>query len=67
MTVAWVINSLPSLHRREVSLCHVSQLAYVDYEHVIVGLAAYRSLSVGQGRGHFEAFVRLDVGTEGAT
>ncbi len=41
---------------------HVTQLRYVDYEHVILGLNAYRSLLHGGGRGYHEGFVRIEVG-----
>lgn len=42
--------------KRAAMKCHASQLAYVDYEHVILGLNAYRSLVHGKGRGWAEAF-----------
>ncbi len=42
--------------KRAAMRCHESQLAYVDYEHVILGLNAYRSLVHGKGRGWAEAF-----------
>ncbi|MDA0374990.1 MAG: PIG-L family deacetylase [Planctomycetota bacterium] len=38
---------------------YATQLAYVDYEHVIFGLNAYRSLAFQAGRGFAEAFERL--------
>lgn len=38
---------------------YATQLAYVDYEHVIFGLNAYRSLSFQAGRGFAEAFERI--------
>lgn len=39
-----------------------TQLRYVDYEHVICGLSAYRSLLFQKGRGHAEAFRRIGGG-----
>ncbi|MEY4672710.1 MAG: hypothetical protein RL148_494 [Planctomycetota bacterium] len=42
--------------KRAAMKCHASQLAYVDYEHVILGLNAYRSLVHGAGKGWAEAF-----------
>ncbi|MCC6784718.1 MAG: PIG-L family deacetylase [Planctomycetes bacterium] len=44
-----------ALKRRAIG-CYETQLRYVDYAHVILGLNAYRSLHCGGGRGHAEAF-----------
>ncbi|MBK8975313.1 MAG: PIG-L family deacetylase [Planctomycetes bacterium] len=52
--------------KRRALACHVTQLRYVDYQHVILGLNAYRSLMSGRGRGHWEAFVFVEVGAEEA-
>ncbi|MFO1051001.1 MAG: PIG-L deacetylase family protein [Planctomycetota bacterium] len=46
--------------KRRAIACYATQLHYVDYAHVILGLNAYRSLHCGRGRGHAEAF--RDVG-----
>jgi LmbE family N-acetylglucosaminyl deacetylase len=43
--------------KRRAMLAHESQLAYVQYEHALLGLAAYRSLVHLRGRGYGEAFV----------
>ena len=46
--------------KRRAMLCHASQLAYVRYEHALLGLSAYRSLVHMRGQGYGEAlrFVR---------
>ncbi len=49
------IERVVDLKRRAIG-CYVSQLHYVDYAHVILGLNAYRSLHGGHGRGHAESF-----------
>ena len=45
--------------KRRAIACYASQLRYIDYVHVILGLNAYRSLHCGRGRGHAEAFREL--------
>jgi N-acetylglucosamine malate deacetylase 1 len=45
--------------KRRAMLAHRSQTAYVQYEHALLGLAAYRSLVHQRGQGYAEAFVRL--------
>lgn len=45
--------------KRAAINCYESQLRYVDYAHVILGLNAYRSLHAGRGRGFVEAFLEL--------
>lgn len=47
--------------KRAAIRCHATQLRYVDYEHVICGLNAYRSLLFQRGRGHAEAFQCLET------
>jgi LmbE family N-acetylglucosaminyl deacetylase len=46
--------------KRAAMLCHESQIAYVAYDHCMLGLSAYRSLVHQRGRGYGEAlrFVR---------
>lgn len=45
--------------KRKALACYTTQLRYVDYAHVILGLNAYRSLHCGGGKGHAEAFCDL--------
>ncbi len=55
-----VIDNTPAPHPKRAAIrCYTTQLAYVDYEHVIFGLNAYRSLSFQAGRGFAEAFQRV--------
>lgn len=42
--------------KRRAMLAHESQLAYVQYDHALLGLSAYRSLVHLRGRGYGEAF-----------
>ena len=42
--------------KRKALKCYESQLRYTDYEHVIFGLHAYRSLVHDKGRGFCEAY-----------
>ncbi|MBL8729150.1 MAG: PIG-L family deacetylase [Planctomycetes bacterium] len=42
--------------KRRAMLAHASQLAYVQYDHALLGLSAYRSLVHLRGRGYGEAF-----------
>ena len=45
--------------KRRAMLCHESQLAYVRYDHALLGLSAYRSLHLrGAGYGEALRFVR---------
>lgn len=41
---------------------HASQTAYVDFEHTILGLNAYRSMVHARGRGYCEALRRITPG-----
>lgn len=43
-------------HKRRAMLAHESQLAYVRYDHCMLGLNAYRSLIHARGHGYGEAF-----------
>jgi LmbE family N-acetylglucosaminyl deacetylase len=45
--------------KRTAIRCYATQVCYVDYEHVILGLNAYRSLLHQRGQGHAEAFQHL--------
>jgi LmbE family N-acetylglucosaminyl deacetylase len=55
-----VIDITAAAERKRAAIrCYTTQLAYVDYEHVIFGLNAYRSLSFQAGRGFAEAFQRV--------
>jgi len=55
-----VLDITPAVeHKRAAIRCYATQLRYVDYEHVILGLNAYRSLLFQRGRGHAEAFRRI--------
>src|SRR5690606_3920389 len=45
--------------KRAAIRCHATQLHYVDYEHVILGLNAYRSLRFQRGGGYAEVFAWL--------
>lgn len=45
--------------KRRGMLAHRSQTAYVQYDHALIGLAAYRSLVHLHGHGYGEAFCRL--------
>jgi LmbE family N-acetylglucosaminyl deacetylase len=45
--------------KRAAMAAHASQLAYTQYDHALVGLAAYRSLQHLHGRGYAEAFRRV--------
>ena len=57
-----VLDITPVVDQKRHALArYASQLRYVDYDHVILGLNAYRSLLHGKGRGHFEGFVRIEV------
>jgi len=51
--------------KRRAIRAHASQTAYVDFEHTILGLNAYRSMVHARGRGYGEGFRRIDV-TAGA-
>lgn len=42
--------------KRRAMRAHASQLAYVSYDHALLGLSAYRSLVHLRGRGYGEAF-----------
>ncbi|MBX3461825.1 MAG: PIG-L family deacetylase [Planctomycetes bacterium] len=42
--------------KRRAMLAHRSQLAYVRYDHALLGLSAYRSLVHQRGQGYAEAF-----------
>lgn len=42
--------------KRKAMQAHASQLAYVQYDHALLGLSAYRSLVHLRGRGYGEAF-----------
>ena len=53
--VVLVIDAVAAAKRRAIR-CYASQLHYVDYEHVIFGLNAYRSLQLRSGHGYCEAF-----------
>ena len=50
--------------KRAAMAAHRSQLAYVQYDHCMLGLNAYRSLIFARGRGYGEAFrvVRAGAG-----
>lgn len=43
-------------HKRRAMLAHQSQIAYVRYDHCMLGLNAYRSLIHHRGQGYGEAF-----------
>ena len=45
--------------KRRAIRAHASQTAYVDFEHTILGLNAYRSMVHARGQGYCEAFRRL--------
>jgi len=45
--------------KRAAIRAHQSQVRYVDFEHSILGLNAYRSMVHAKGRGHCEAFRRI--------
>jgi LmbE family N-acetylglucosaminyl deacetylase len=45
--------------KRRAMLAHQSQIAYVQYDHALIGLSAYRSLVHLKGRGYGEAFCRV--------
>lgn len=45
--------------KRRAMLAHHSQIAYTQYDHSLLGLAAYRSLQHQQGRGYAEGFCRV--------
>ncbi|MFO1078493.1 MAG: PIG-L deacetylase family protein [Planctomycetota bacterium] len=45
--------------KRRAIRAHASQTAYVDFEHTILGLNAYRAMVHARGRGYCEAFRRV--------
>lgn len=47
--------------KRRAIRAHASQTAYVDFEHTILGLNAYRSMVHARGRGYCEGFRRIDL------
>jgi len=47
---------LVAADKQRALACHVSQLSDVDYQRCVAGLNAWRSLALGDGRGHAEAF-----------
>jgi LmbE family N-acetylglucosaminyl deacetylase len=52
-----VVETTPVFERKRAAMrAHASQLAYTQYDHALVGLAAYRSLQHLHGRGYAEAF-----------
>ena len=46
-------------HKQRAMLAHASQIAYVQYDHCLGGLSAYRSLVHLRGKGYGEAFCRV--------
>ena len=50
-------------HKRHAIRAHRSQLAYVDFEHTILGLNAYRSMVHARGAGYCEALRRISITT----
>lgn len=45
--------------KRAAMLAHHSQIAYVQYDHCLLGLSAYRALVHLRGKGYGEAFCRV--------